>query len=72
MDNNRSEVHSAPKSASVRHIALLVPKLQAAESNYQMVFEIELIGREALLNDGLWYTLPFNRSWEMLMLQILN
>ena len=29
-----------------------------------MVFEMELIRREALLNDGLWYTLPFNRSWE--------
>ena len=25
---------------------------------------MELIGSEALLNEGLWYTLPFDKSWE--------
>lgn len=51
-------------NASVRHLALFVPDLQAAEQYYQSIFEIELVGREALQNDGLWYTLPFNKSWE--------
>ncbi len=39
---------------TLRHIALLVPDLRAAEQYYQAVFEMEVIGREALLKDGLW------------------
>jgi catechol 2,3-dioxygenase-like lactoylglutathione lyase family enzyme len=55
---------STTMMVSVRHIALMVPDLQEAEQYYQAVFEMELIGREALLEDGLWYTLPFDKSWE--------
>ena len=47
-----------------QHIALFVPDLQAAEVYYQSVFDMELIGREAELEDGLWYTLPFNKDWD--------
>jgi len=49
---------------SIRHIALFVSDPQAAEAYFQPLFEMELIGREAQLDDGLWYTLPFDKSWE--------
>ena len=48
----------------LRHIALVVPDLQAAEEYYQSLFRMELIGREAVLEDGQWYTLPIDKSWE--------
>lgn len=48
----------------IRHIALVVPDLRAAEGYYQWVFDMELIGREAELDDGLWYTLPFDKGWD--------
>lgn len=47
----------------LRHIALFVPDLQAAEVFYQQLFGMTLIGREALLEDGLWYTLPADKGW---------
>ena len=47
----------------LRHIALFVPDLQAAEEYYQSLFGMKLIGREAELEDGLWYTLPFDQGW---------
>lgn len=47
-----------------RHIALVVPDLQAAERYYQDLFEMELLGREAQLDDGLWYTLPYDLGWQ--------
>ena len=50
-------------TTNLRHIALLVPDLRAAEQYYQVVFKMEIIGREALLEDGLWYTLPLEKSW---------
>ena len=50
--------------SSLRHIALFVPDLRAAERYYQSVFDMELIGREAALSDGLWYTLPFDKGWD--------
>ena len=50
--------------SSLRHIALVVPDLQAAEMYYQSLFGMELIGREAELADGLWYTLPFDQGWK--------
>jgi len=59
-----ADEHATTMMVSVRHIALMVPDLQAAEQYYQTVFEMELIGREALLKDDLWYTLPFDKSWE--------
>ncbi len=51
-------------STSVTHIALVVPDLRAAEGFYQSVFDMALIGREAVLGDGQWYTLPFDKGWE--------
>ncbi|MBI3738694.1 MAG: hypothetical protein HY258_06580 [Chloroflexi bacterium] len=50
--------------SSLRHIAVFVPNLRSAEHYYQSVFDIELIGREAELSDGLWYTLPFDNGWD--------
>jgi len=51
-------------NASIRHIALYVPDLRKAEHYYQPIFDMELIGREAELADGLWYTLPFDKGWD--------
>lgn len=48
----------------LRHLALFVPDLRAAERYYQTVFDMELIGREAELADGLWSTLPFHKGWD--------
>ena len=39
-------------NSSVLHTALFVPHLRRAESYYQLVFDMELIGREAELADG--------------------
>jgi catechol 2,3-dioxygenase-like lactoylglutathione lyase family enzyme len=49
---------------SVSHIALFVPDLQEAEKFYMDLFAMELIGREIEKENGLWYTLPFNKGWE--------
>lgn len=51
-------------NCSLRHIALFVPDLRTAENYYQSIFDMELIGREAELADGLWYTLPFDKGWD--------
>lgn len=51
-------------NSSVRHIALFVPDLRSAERYYQTIFDMELVGREAELADGQWYTLPFDKGWE--------
>ena len=51
-------------NSSVLHTALFVPHLRRAESYYQLIFDMELIGREAELADGQWYTLPFDKAWE--------
>lgn len=48
----------------LRHIALVVPNLRQAEEYYQSLFQMELVGREAELEDGQWYTLPAGRGWE--------
>jgi catechol 2,3-dioxygenase-like lactoylglutathione lyase family enzyme len=47
-----------------RHIALVVPDLQEAEQYYLNLFGMELLGREAMLEDGLWYTLPHELDWK--------
>jgi catechol 2,3-dioxygenase-like lactoylglutathione lyase family enzyme len=49
---------------SISHIALYVPDLMEAERFYQDLFEMELIGREIEKEDGLGYTLPFDKGWE--------
>jgi catechol 2,3-dioxygenase-like lactoylglutathione lyase family enzyme len=51
-------------NCSLRHVAFFVPNLRAAERYYQTVFAMELIGREAELEDGLGYTLPFDKGWD--------
>lgn len=51
-------------STYVSHIALVVPDLQEAENFYKNLFDMELIGRETMKADGLWYTLPFDKDWE--------
>jgi catechol 2,3-dioxygenase-like lactoylglutathione lyase family enzyme len=51
-------------AGTLRHIALFVPDLRQAEAYYQSLFEMELVGREAELEDGLWYTLPLDRGWD--------
>jgi catechol 2,3-dioxygenase-like lactoylglutathione lyase family enzyme len=51
-------------STYLRHIALVVPNLQEAEQYYQTLFKMDLIGREAELDDGQWYTLPGDKGWE--------
>ena len=43
---------------------MIVPDLRAAEHYYQSIFAMELIGREAELADGQWYTLPFDKGWD--------
>jgi catechol 2,3-dioxygenase-like lactoylglutathione lyase family enzyme len=49
---------------SLRFIALVVPDLRAAEAYYRSLFDMALIGREARLDDGQWYTLPFDKDWD--------
>jgi hypothetical protein len=51
-------------TSSLRFIAVVVSDLQMAEQFYKGVFEMEVIGREAMLNNGLWYTLPFDKGWK--------
>ena len=48
----------------IQHIGLFVTDLRAAEAYYQPLFKMQLIGREAQLDDGLWYTLPFDKGWD--------
>jgi catechol 2,3-dioxygenase-like lactoylglutathione lyase family enzyme len=48
----------------LRHISLFVPNLREAEVYYQSLFQMELVGREAELDDGQWYTLPVGKGWE--------
>lgn len=48
----------------LRHIALFVPNLREAEDYYRSLFQMKLIGREAELEDGQWYTLPTGKGWE--------
>ncbi len=48
----------------IRHIAIVVPDLRQAEAYYQTLFDMELIGREAEMEDGLWYSLPLDKGWD--------
>lgn len=51
-------------STFVSHIALFVPDLQEAEKFYRGLFDMDLIGREMEMEDGLSYTLPFDKGWD--------
>ena len=48
----------------LRHIALFVPDLRAAEAYYQRLFEMAIIGREAEMEEDEWYALPPDKGWE--------
>lgn len=48
----------------LRHVALVVPDLRPAETYYQTIFSADLIGREARLADGLWYTMRPEHNWD--------
>lgn len=47
-----------------KHVALRVPDLREAEGHYRAIFGADLVGREALLEDGRWYSAPPDRGWE--------
>jgi catechol 2,3-dioxygenase-like lactoylglutathione lyase family enzyme len=51
-------------TTALRHVALFVPDLQAAEVYYQRLFDLEIVGREARLQDGLWNALPAGKGWD--------
>ena len=51
-------------ATEVRHIALFVPDLREGERYYQRLFSMDLIGREAQMEDSLWYSLPPDKTWE--------
>lgn len=48
----------------IRHIATFVSDLWKAEDYYQRVFDMEILGRESMLPDGQWYSLPTDRGWQ--------
>jgi catechol 2,3-dioxygenase-like lactoylglutathione lyase family enzyme len=48
---------------TVRHIALFVPDLPAAEEFYRGIFDSQLLMRESEMDDGLWYSLPLDKGW---------
>jgi len=48
---------------ALNHIALFVPDLRATEVFYQQVFDMEVLFREASMDDG-DYTLPAGTGWE--------
>jgi catechol 2,3-dioxygenase-like lactoylglutathione lyase family enzyme len=49
----------------ISHFALAVDDLEKAEAFYRQLFDnMCLIGRESLQDDGEWYTLLFDKTWE--------
>ena len=50
-------------TTALRHIALFVHNLQAAEAYYRRLFAMEIVSREARMEDGLWYALPAGKGW---------
>lgn len=63
IDKTPVTVFNNDLTSSVRFIALVVPDLRIAEEYYRRVFDMDLIGREAMLGGGQWYTLPFDKGW---------
>jgi len=45
------------------HLALFVSNLRAAEAFYLQAFGMEVLFREAVADDGNWYTLRPGQSW---------
>ena len=50
-------------SFSCRYVALYVTALEAAEAFYRRVFEMDVLFRESLQDDGEWYTLRSELDW---------
>ena len=44
-------------TATYSHVALIVPDIQEAESYYMNLFDVQLLFREMVGEDGLWHTL---------------
>jgi catechol 2,3-dioxygenase-like lactoylglutathione lyase family enzyme len=65
LGRSREHKPGGKMTGTLRHIAVFVPDLRQAEAYYQSLFDLELIGREAELDDGLWYTLPFDKGWDV-------
>lgn len=61
----KAQINSGNAASGIyfRFIAITVHDLKKAEQFYREVFDMEIIGREAMLEDGLWYTLPFDKGW---------
>ena len=57
-------MNGAGVKSSISFIALFVADLRGAEHYYRTVFDMALIGREAEQPDGLWYTLPGDKTWD--------
>ena len=50
-------------TANLEFIALFVPDLKQAEAYYRELFEMEVITRETMQNDGEWYAVPPGKNW---------
>lgn len=47
-----------------RHLGLFVADLEVAEAFYGRTFGMEVLFREAVGENGLWYTMPPGTGWE--------
>jgi catechol 2,3-dioxygenase-like lactoylglutathione lyase family enzyme len=50
-------------STTLEFIALHVPDLRQAEEYYRALFEMEVITREAPMQDDVWYAVPEGKGW---------
>ena len=50
-------------SVSLDFIALYVTNLKEAEEYYRSLFGMDVITREAPMEDGVWYALPPDKGW---------
>jgi catechol 2,3-dioxygenase-like lactoylglutathione lyase family enzyme len=48
----------------IRHLALFVPDLRAAEEFYCRLLDMRLLFREARVREGEWYTLRPGQGWD--------
>ena len=47
---------------ALRHVALFVQDLRAAEALYRQIFEMKVITREARLEDDSWHQAPHDKD----------
>lgn len=50
-------------TTTLEFIALHVPDLREAETFYRTLLDMEIITREAPMDDGIWYALPADKDW---------